>query len=246
MRKDAVLRSFNKFGIQKFRNLIGDLQADGKSEIDLGWIFDNNNSEILNDEVYVSQINFENKLKAAKHILSKIELISKPNKFYDAGLWAWLSAYYFDIVCPEDDDGNRNPHKAYRHIPPNNRNWRTVYRHLLAGPVRLYDIHKIDIKIIFHEKIHVLGDFMEQLASRQEIAASKGAMKAADLIYWDSNLNEPKTGARSTDRSPGTLRRYVDVLRQLMMTYDIYSLDADSILELLPRKEFAPWMPNDV
>jgi len=39
---------------------------------------------------------------------------------------------------------------------------------------------------------------------------------------------------------PGTLYRFIDVVQQLGLTYDLYSMTGDQILQLLPS-EFDRW-----
>lgn len=237
-----ILKMFSKDGLDRFRDQIKLLQKQPDLEFDLTWIHDNFWTKIPSPEVEVQDRVLVSKLDIAQTLTPIIKQLYLPDKFYNPFLWGWLSAFYFDSICPLNSYRIRKPGKMYRYIPPNNRNWRTVYRHLLAGPVRLYDIHGIDIKILFHAPSHTLGDFMEQLASRQEIAASQGVLEAADLLYWDLDQNQPKVGARSTGNKAGTLRRFVSLIQQFMMTYDVYSLDAKHVIKLLPENEFTNWL----
>lgn len=235
------MKIFKPAGVQRFRDIIDVLQNEPEQTISLDWIHDESYAKVITPEIQLEPRKFKNKLDVAVTLLPVIEDLNLPEKYYHQGLWGWLSAFFFESVCPANSSGERKAGKAYRYIPPANRNWRTVYRHLLAGPVRLYGIHNLDIKILFHAPVQTLGDFTEQLSSRQELAASRGALEAADLLYWDRESDRPKTGARTTGDEPGSLRRYVSILRQLMLTYDLFSLDARSILNLLPKKEFDPW-----
>jgi len=41
---------------------------------------------------------------------------------------------------------------------------------------------------------------------------------------------------------PGTLYRFIDVIQQLDLTYDLYSMNGEEILGLLPP-EFDRWRP---
>lgn len=246
MTDQVELRVMNGDGIRQFRELIDDLHSNPGMNVDLSWIYENRWSDSIESGVLVEKREFKQKLEAARYLMRTLYKVELVNKYFHQGLWAWLSAYYFDSVCPVDDRGERKPGKPYRHIPPADRYWRTIYRHLLAGPIRLYEMHGEAIKFLLRSDISKHGDFLEQLASRQEIAASKGILEAAGLLYWDQNTNKPKVGARSKDREPGTLRRYVDVLQQLMLTYDLYSMDGVAILRLLPQKEFGSWMPEDI
>jgi hypothetical protein len=50
----------------------------------------------------------------------------------------------------------------------------------------------------------------------------------------------PKRGAQVSSPEPGTLRRFVHVLQQLDVTYDVYGMSGQALLDLLPA-EFDPW-----
>jgi hypothetical protein len=43
--------------------------------------------------------------------------------------------------------------------------------------------------------------------------------------------------------APGSLYRFVDVIQQLDVTYDLYSISGPEIISLLPG-EFNHWKPN--
>jgi hypothetical protein len=88
-----------------------------------------------------------------------------------------------------------------------------------------------------------LPDFTEQLSSRLELITNRAIVEAATQLYFDLQNERPKRGAASTKRKPGTLRRFVDLMRQLDLTYDLYSLDHNELLKLLP-KEFDLWHSN--
>ncbi|MDZ7645593.1 MAG: hypothetical protein U5K76_16030 [Woeseiaceae bacterium] len=98
-------------------------------------------------------------------------------------------------------------------------------RLLLTGPVNTESA-------VYHE-----------IASRQDLIANPGVLDAASQLYFDPSRNAPKVGAHTTKPQPGTVRRFVRVLQQLDMTYDIYGLAGEQILELLPG-EFDAWRPG--
>ena len=80
------------------------------------------------------------------------------------------------------------------------------------------------------------GDFNEQLASRLEFVTNKGVIQAANALYYDPDRGKHKRRASPNWRKPGTLRRFVDVVQQLDLTYDLYSMSGEEILELLPSE----------
>jgi hypothetical protein len=59
-------------------------------------------------------------------------------------------------------------------------------------------------------------------------------------MYFNESENKPKRGALMEKSSPGTLLRFIDVIQQLDLTYDLYSLNGEEILALLPP-EFDKW-----
>lgn len=240
---ESILRVLNPEGIEQYRAILENLNWDPTSEVRMDWVFDDNFSDPINNDVQVEFILFKDKLEAARYLAPVVRELNLPDKYYHQGLWAWLTAFYFDALLPNGDKRSK-PGRDYRYIPPVDRSWRTVYRHLLAAPVRIFETHGDLARVLLHGQLGRHGDFMEQLASRQEIASNHGIIEAVDLLYWDEENHAPKRGARATDRSPGTLRRFVDVIQQLMVTYDLFSLTGSEILELLPEREFSPWFPS--
>ncbi len=65
-------------------------------------------------------------------------------------------------------------------------------------------------------------------------------MEAADELYWDKVKKRPKTNA-SNRKMMGNIRRLVAVIWQLELTYDVYTMSAEKILQLLPS-EFQQWV----
>jgi hypothetical protein len=78
------------------------------------------------------------------------------------------------------------------------------------------------------------GDVVEQLASRQDLVRARGVMEATTRLYVDEK-QALKRGAASKDK-PATARRLANVLGQLDLTYDLQSLEADEVLDLLPEE----------
>jgi hypothetical protein len=110
----------------------------------------------------------------------------------------------------------------------------------LASPVRLYKDLGTFSKIYLSAKPDVPGDLFEQLASRQEIAACKGVIEAATLLYWNESEKKIKKGVRDKDGA-GVLRRFVRAtIPQFQMTYDLNSMSGNDVIQLLPR-EYDKW-----
>ena len=232
------LRAFTKDGIERFSQYLDEVRAGLIEGVPVELLLDETFSTPLGEVVYVASKILGSKLEAAEYLHSVVKDL-RGSGFYDVGIWTWLSAFYFESVCPVED-GLRRPGKNYRHILQPGRDWWHFYRHLLAGPVRTFDFHRERGKLLLYGPVNIQGDWVEQLCSRQEIASNRGVIEAATILYWDEQSKRPKKRAAPSEHRPGTLRRFVDVIQQLELTYDLNSMTGEEVLELLPP-EFNAW-----
>jgi len=191
-------------------------------------------SEPVQPESQIEQLNFSNRFEAANYLNEKLAEAGIANLERDKGLWAWLSLFYFDQLCPLDENGLRKPGERARWILAVG-DYRKYYRHLLAGPFRIYRAHRDNPDRAFAllcTPLNRPGDIVEQLASRQELVTNSAVMEAATALFVDDETRKPKRGAAG--RGPGSARRLVDTLNQLDVTWDLYSMVAEDLLEMLP------------
>jgi len=238
------IRELNEYGIEKFKDYLIMMQKTGESETSL--------EELLSDETYTRLIpnkieieprSFATKYEIAEYLHEKVSKIAPGRRFRNVGMWTWLAVFYFDIICPADSDGNRKIGADSRYIL-NGDEWDRIFRHLLAGPVMIYDLHRGNSIILLYNPVDETGDFLAQLMGRQEIGTNAGVIEAAKILYWDSDKKKPKRGSSAQEHKPGTLRRFVDVIQQFDLTYDLYSISGEELIRLLPA-EFKKWSnPN--
>ena len=153
------------------------------------------------------------------------------------GLWAWLSLYWFEQLCPRRKDGRRRPGHDHRHIPEFGRN---RYHHLLYGPYHVYRRHGPRSVVLLSGPIHSSSHLYHAITSRQDLIANRSVIEAALLLYVERRTGGLKRGCQPSRPRPGTIRRYIDVLQQLDLTFDIYGMTGSQILDLLPA-EFDRW-----
>ena len=236
------LRRFNEKGIQQFATLLESLRQGKSVKTPLDFLNSGEFSEGVPQAGEFEVQLFDSRLELAVFVDSLLTDVEIGDDMADIGLWAWLGAAFLDSTCPADSEGTRKPGKDYRHIPSSS--WRDFYRHLIRGPVRIFRLFKDNpdaASIVLCQSPQSPGDFVEQLASRQERITNPAIIRTANTLYFDSRTGKPKRGASSTWRKPGTLRRYGDVLDQLDLTYDLYSMSADELAELLPD-EFSAYL----
>ena len=188
----------------------------------------------LEGSVELHEMAFPSRMEAARFLHSVLAPISDPER--NKGLWAWLSLFFFDAVCPIDGNGHRKPGELPRHVPEVG-NYQRYYRHLLLGP---YLIHRFFSKnpdaalSLLWQPVHKPGDIVGQLAARQELVTNFGAIEAATRLYYDPATKRERRGAQSKER--GGARRLADILNQLDVTWDLYGMQATEIDALLPKE----------
>ena len=223
------LRSFNTVGLNRFE----EFRASAvRNPDDLHALLqDPGLSTTVSPEIEVEARTFVNRLAAGEYLYLLLGDSNISNLDEDRGIWAWLSAFYFGQLCP---DGTK-PGKDYRWVPAVN-SFRNYYRHLLAGPYFIYRAHKDNPQhamAVLATPLHRPGDIVEQLASRQEIVTNEAVMESATRLYVGED-DTPKPGAAG--RGAGSARRLADVLTQLDLTWDLYDLGPEKLLELLPSE----------
>ena len=200
-------------------------------------------TKVVEPEAEISRRSFATRMEAAEYLHGVLSDAGIPDVDRDKGLWSWLSLVYFDVLCPPDHRGRRNPHDRARWIPAIS-SYRKYYRHLLAGPYRIYHAHRDAPEralVLLCGPVHQPGEIVEQLASRQEIVTNGVILEAATTLYISPDTHKPKRGA-STKR-PGGPRRLADVMMQFDLTWDLYAMDAEELLKVLPR-EFKRFLPR--
>jgi hypothetical protein len=231
-----VVRRLTTTGIEQFRDYLKELHARSTSGPPRSLLTDPETSEPFSPERFVEQHAFDTRLEAGRYLSQVFDAVSALEE--DIGLWSWLSLYFFDQVCPAGPDGTRSPGRDYRHILE--PGYPCGHRHLLGGAFLVYRLHGEEALLLLCSKVHVENNFHHQLASRQVLISNPAIIRAASLLYLDPRTQRPKRGAQDMKRAPGTLLRFVDVLQQLDLNYDLYSMTAEKILGLLPA-EFDAW-----
>ena len=175
----------------------------------------------------------------ARHLSSAFSE-SKVDRFEilgNGGIWTWLSYLWIHQLVPLKGI-KRKVGGDERHVYSDSPMRR--YRHLVATPYAIYSAYGEDnSKLILYGDVHVGGDYIEQLASTGYIISSPGIVETATRLYWDEHAHAPKRGAQSKSR-PGNIRRFVRVLGQLELTYDVSVAEYRDLIDLLPA-EFDRW-----
>jgi hypothetical protein len=235
---ERVVRSLNRPGIERLRSYLAQLRAGGVLPPPLDLLEDTAFSNELPVEIVLDSRPFSSRFKLGRHLAERLAPLGSEITDRDVGLWAWLSLSMFEQVCPPDAKGVRYPGQDYRHIPE--FGYRHRHRHLLFGPYQVYRRHDVRSILLLSGPVDSESGLYHEIASRQDLIANRGVIDAALMLYFDPKRGRPKPGAQGSHHQPGTVRRFVRVLQQLDVTYDIYGLSGRQLIELLPE-EFAMW-----
>jgi len=231
------LHLLNEKGIAKFKEYLQELREGSTREPPYELLTDPWYSSKMPGGIEVEKIIFQSKKEAAKYFFEKLHFFPHSQIDRNVGLWSWFSLYYFEQVCPKNNIGRRIPGHNSRYIL--DLDYRRYYRHLLIGPYYVYRLHGWPVSILLYGPLHKTSKYYEELLSRQEFITNKGVIEAANKLYFDNAGGKQKRGS-STIKGPGALLRFIDVIKQLDLTYDLYSMTGEEIVALLPP-EFDEW-----
>ena len=223
------LRKLNESGIKQFEQFRNTEPRDNKALSTI--VSDTRFSEEIGANIAVQPRTFGTRFDVGEYLDDLFSEAENLDLNKDKGLWTWLAAFYFEQLCPP---GSR-PGENARWVPAVG-DFRKYYRHLLAGPYHIYCAHRdnpLRALALLATPPHRPGDIVEQLASRQELVTNKSVMKVATTLYIDPKTARPKRGAASN------ARRLADTLNQLDLIWDLYALDPDTLLKLLPSEFLA-------
>lgn len=237
------VRRFNAQGLAQLGEFLDSLTTDKPLPYPSELLVGVHETELIEPEVQVEEIVFASRFMAAEYLHTQLSAAAIQNIENDVGLWSWLALFYFYELCPADPNGRRKPGERARWIPAVG-NFRKYYRHLLAGPFRIYRTHRdypARAIALLYSSLHSPGEVAEQMVSHQELVTNPGIVQTVTNLYIESATQQPKRGAAG--RGPGSARRLAAVLGQFDITWDLYAMNATSIIDMLPS-EFEKFIPG--
>ena len=157
---------------------------------------------------------------------------------YNAGLWSWLAAFFFEQLAPLGGDGKRPVRPSYVYVLGDSRKF---YRHLVRPPWYLVRTHGAEARFLLapmrtedSAPLSRQSYLLDQLAARQFVISSPLLIAAARRLYTDPRTGRPKRGAGA--KGKGSPRRLALIANQLALTYDIKNMSVDQFMKILPRE----------
>lgn len=230
------LRQFNEEGLRVFERFIDSCSTNAPKPYPDNALFDTLYSEPVGIDIAIERRKFGTRLELAEHLYKLFESANFHPSLSETKIWAWLACFFFQEICPKKKGGSWNPGNISRWVPRSN-DFRTYYRHLIAGPYFIYRAHNDDpsrAMAVLCQLPGRPGDLVEQLASRQQIITNPAIMQIATDWFVDPSTGKQNRYANS--KRTGGARRFISVLAQYDVTWDLSIMSADELRELLPSE----------
>lgn len=224
------LKRLNQKGIQEFGRYINVLREVPTEKIPVHILTDDLYTEEFPLDIDIENPGFASRYELGKYLVEKLAGCSQSEIAVDAGLWGWLGLLYFPDLCPANANAERKPSVANNYILSAQHT--DFHRHAIRTTYMLVREHGENVRYMLSNPLSKRGELTEQLTGRSYFMSCEGIMEAARMLYADSDRGTWKRGAAA--KKPGTVRRFGIVVRQLELTYDLFSLNGAQILELLP------------
>lgn len=239
-------------GIQEAKEYLSILR-DGKRlrtrERDLAELLsDPVNATPVYPEVRIQRCPFASRREVGAYLQPLLEPLGTRRIAGNRALWSWLGMFYIDQAVVMDYLGNPKPSAtdAAYILDMENVSDTTGYRHRLMAAYETYVRHGEKAWCMLEQPLQRMEHFTALLYGSPMLFNSVGVVELAHLLYADKAIRSYKPGivgaGRRGNHAPGGLSRLISVLNQLYMTYDVYGMTAQQLLELLPP-EFDRWKP---
>lgn len=234
------LRRLNNTGLAHFAGWLDKTREGGKDPLPSHLLEHVEFSDELEWDVEIENRSFTSRYDLGEYLVEKLAACNQRAIQNDVGIWTWFALFWFDQLCPLGADGTRKPGRNDNYILGGR--YRDFHRQAIRTSWIFTKEHGSVVQFIFSNPVSKRGELTEALSARPYFLSCKGIMDAANQLYSDPNRNTWKRG--SADKKPGAVRRFAAVLKQFELTYDLFSMNGDEVLGILPAREFARFMPQ--
>lgn len=234
-----VLSRFTSKGLAEFTRWI---RLGAPETVPRELLEDSSFAERLPGNKNLAHRKFPDRYSFGVSLVQLLEDLDQQAVSFDRALWSWLAAFYFEQLCPRDEDGKRSLRKEYVYALSESR---LYYRHLVRTPWFLVKAHGERCRFLLIARsddpapLSRQSYLLDQLAARQFVISSPGLIGVAARLYSDPRTGQPTRGAGA--KGSGSPRRLALIANQLSLTYDIHDIPVDRLLRLLPEEFGARW-----
>lgn len=240
------LRRFNEAGIAEFRKMLERIRKHPDQDPRRDLLENPELTQLVQPAVQVAEEQFRTKGDASKYLHSVLAELDENELAEDAGLWTWLSLWFFDSVCQQKQGQWVVKADYYYAYEP--KNSRTYYRHHLFISWHILRVAPIHNRMLLSVEIAVLPSIIKEVFNRLFVTRIPAIFEVLHRLYLDDTTKRPRRGMFGTKVVAGDLtHRLPTRIRQLEKNYDLMSLNADQLIRLLgPEFAFAKHTPRDL
>lgn len=190
----------------------------------------------FNERIVVERRGFGTRREAGAYLSELLKDVI-PLIYGDAGMWSWLGMFYFPEIV-RVKDGRALLHADTTSLFLGGRSEQRRYRHYLWSAWRLYEQHGESVAYMLDQPLTDSGDLARAVFDYPRVFTSAGVIQLILQLYTDGGRTKRRFSARQGE--PGSVRRLPAVLEQLELTYDVYGMEPQALLEVLPD-DFRAW-----
>ena len=234
------LRRLTPAGIELARQFLSDIREDPAGLIDppRELLFDDRYSARFVGEIEVQRRLFLTRREVAEYFNPLLKPVAHLVADH-AGVWSWLGMFYFPQTVPKGDGVvQMSPLDETFVVDPEDlasRSYQLRFRHYLWGSWRLYEQHGESAAFLLDKELAWWGDIAQRSFGAIRVFNSVGVVPLILRMYTDGGRQK-----RGFNSGRGGLRHLIRVLDQLERIYDVYGMEPDALLRILPQ-EFRQW-----
>ena len=242
-------------GMREAREYLSILR-DGKRlrtwERDLDELLTNpGNAQPVYPEAHIQRRSFANRREAGAYLQPILSPLGVGRITGNHALWSWLGMFYLEQATVRGSAGDLQvsiSDLAYiLDLQMRDATDTSGHRHRLMAAYEIYVRHGEKAWCMLDQPLYRMERFTLRIFGAPILFNAVGVVELAHLLYADQKTRRYKlgfagAGERGGTHTPGSLPRLIDVLNQLYMTYDVYGMTAQQLLDLLPS-EFDRWKP---
>ena len=226
------LRRLTPAGVELARAFLEQLRArpDGDREPPRELLYDEHYAQQVAGDVEVEPRSFRTRREAAEYLAPRL----KPIRYLvgqHPGVWSWLGMFYFAETA-------RAVNGAFDHRQPDERfitDGSIDGRHYLWASWRLSEQHGESAAFLLNQEFADLRHITMRTLTTPRIFNSVGVVALVLRLYTDGQRQK----LRFRD-ARGGFAHLIRVLDQLERTYDVFGMEQDALLRILPD-EFRLW-----
>ena len=230
------LRRLTPDGIEYARAFLAGLREDpgGPIEPPRDLLYSDAYSAPFPGGIEVERRSFRTRREAAEYLAPILEPIGRL-VVDQAGVWSWLGMFYFaDTVPMADGEAQLTSQDESFVVGSEGYSLFLRWRHYLWSAYQIHEAYP-DAVFLLDRDLHARGYLQDHILPNQQIFNSVGVVDLMLRLY-----TQGLAAKRGNRDGSGGLLHFLRVLNQLERTYDVYGMEPDALLRVLPS-EFRAW-----